>query len=150
VERPQHLPRSTNTETRCGDDVIAEQPVGGVRFDDHVLPVAVLLPTRLDIATPSMLLGFPGLRYRTRFDPRPGAHGLAVFGPTGPNPWTWPVPQTPTQAVTLRHQLALNCGVTLIDTPPLSALPPQPAARSAPRSEECRPSGAATVVFTIP
>ncbi len=68
-----------------------------------------------------------GLRYRTRFDPGPSARGLAVFEPTGLNPWTWPVLQTPTPAVTLRRQLTLNCGITIIDTPPLSTLPAAPA-----------------------
>ena len=78
-------------------------------------------------ATALLEAGFWGLRYRTRFDPGPSARGLAVFGPAGLNPWTWPVPQTPTPAVTLRRQLELNCGITIIDTPPPSALPAAPA-----------------------
>ncbi len=69
--------------------------------------------------------GSRGLRYHTRFDPGPSARGLAVFGPTGLNPWRWPIPDTTTPAVTLRRQLKLGCSIT-IDTPPLSALPAAP------------------------
>jgi len=78
-------------------------------------------------ATALLEAGFRGLRYRTRFDPGPRARGLAVFGPTGLNPWRWPIPDATTPAVTLRRQLTLNCGITIIDTPPLSTLPAAPA-----------------------
>ncbi len=77
-------------------------------------------------ATALLEAGFHGLRYRTRFDPGPAARGLAIFGPTGLNPWQWPIPETPTPAVALRRQLSLTCGITTIDTPPLSALPAAP------------------------
>ena len=68
---------------------------------------------------------FPWPALPTRFDPGPSARGLAVFGPTGLNPWRWPIPDTTTPAVTLRRQLKLGCSIT-IDTPPLSALPAAP------------------------
>jgi len=77
-------------------------------------------------ATALLKAGSRGLRYRTRFDPGPGARGLAVFGPTGLNPRAWPIPDTPTPAVTLRRQLELGCSITIIDTPPLSTLPAAP------------------------
>lgn len=77
-------------------------------------------------ATALLETGFRGLRYRTRFDPGPGARGLAVFGPTGLNPFTWPVPPIPTPAMALRRQLTIHCAITIIDTPPLSALPAGP------------------------
>ncbi len=78
-------------------------------------------------ATALLEAGFWGLRYRSRFDPGPSARGLAVFGPTGLNPWRWPIPDATTPAVTLRRQLTLNCGITIIETPPLSTLPAAPA-----------------------
>jgi len=77
-------------------------------------------------ATALLEAGFRSLRYRTRSIPAPAPAASPCSPPTGLNPWTWPVPPTPTPAVTLRRPLTLNCGITIIDTPPLSALPAGP------------------------
>lgn len=68
--------------------------------------------------------GFQGVRYRTRFDT--GAGGVAVFGSPGLNPFHWPVPPTPTPAAALRARLTTTCGITVIETPSLNALPSAP------------------------
>ncbi|MGZ4533222.1 MAG: RES family NAD+ phosphorylase [Mycobacteriaceae bacterium] len=69
--------------------------------------------------------GFSGIGYRTRFDTSPGARGIAIFGPTGPNPFRWPSTDI-VPATVLRARLATACAITIIDTPSLASLPAAP------------------------
>ena len=69
--------------------------------------------------------GFSGIGYRTRFDTGPGARGIAIFGPTGLNPFRWPSTDI-VPATVLRARLTTACAITIIDTPSLASLPAAP------------------------
>jgi hypothetical protein len=69
--------------------------------------------------------GFSGIGYRTHFDTGPGARGIAIFGPTGLNPFRWPSTDI-VPATVLRARLTTACAITIIDTPSLASLPAAP------------------------
>jgi hypothetical protein len=65
---------------------------------------------------------FNGIIYRTRFDTRIPACGLALFGLTGSNPLNWPIGVS-YPATSLRNQLKEKFGIDTIDETAMTELP---------------------------
>ena len=65
--------------------------------------------------------GYAGIRYRTRFDVGPDAHGLALFGDAGERSWR-AYDDGPADAPAIIERLQRECSVTVADRPRLDQL----------------------------